>query len=217
MRSSSLVLGVVLSFSIASVACTVTTTDGSQGSSSGGTSSSGAPAASSSSGGTGTSSGSSGTTSGPKECPDDSPTSTTCTDAEMKTYGTCIQNACDATFQECYGPDYAKGAYAGACGDYMKCTDKCACGDTACEEACGQPAPSCVSCMQKFATCAGTCQAPACLGDTGTQTGNKTCADLSACCAAMPEGEDKTNCQQALELAGNNDVSCSAMYGSLCK
>jgi hypothetical protein len=46
--------------------------------------------------------------------------------------------------------------------------------------------------------------------------GGKTCADLSVCCAAMTDEEKKNTCKQALDLAGNNDVSCGAMYGGLC-
>src|SRR5258708_21921627 len=48
----------------------------------------------------------------------------------------CVNQKCDATFQECYGPNYKSGTFAGACGANITCTQKCDCNDATCYGKC---------------------------------------------------------------------------------
>lgn len=139
--------------------------------------------------------------------------STTCTKAELDSYGSCIMNACKVTYAECYGPNFDKGQFAGACGPTIACFNACECGDVACYSKCPAPSDACTACMEKVADCSSTCQAPACL-EENPGGGGKTCADLSACCATKT-GDDKETCTMALGAANGNDAACGGLYTAL--
>lgn len=139
--------------------------------------------------------------------------STKCTEAELESYGRCVMNACKVTYAECYGPNFAEGQFAGACGPTIACFNACECGDVACYGKCPAPSDACTACMEKVADCVSTCQAPACL-DENPGGGGKTCADLSACCATKT-GDDKEMCTMALDAAKGNDAACGGIYAAL--
>ena len=138
----------------------------------------------------------------------------TCTKAEVAAYESCIQNACDVTFKECYGAGYKSGKFGGACGDFITCANACECNDLACLTSCPTPSAACETCSAKVDTCSKQCAEPECMkrGNDGP-----TCADLADCCAAKADEEERTTCEQVLELAGGNDVSCGAIYSSQCE
>src|SRR4051812_21454200 len=98
-----------------------------------------------------------------------------CDQAQVQAYGTCITDACDAQYQECYGPDYKSGKYtAGPCAVYYTCLGKCGCGDNACLSGCGLAPNDCQLCIaNKITYCVSksSCTAPSCTsgpGDLGT-------------------------------------------------
>lgn len=190
-------------------ACSSTTT--STGSSSGSTGSSGTS-------GTGTS-GSSGDSSSFKSCNEDTP-STTCTQAELQPYDDCLLNACEADYEKCYGSNFKSGTFDGPCGTFITCQQKCACGDTMCLTACGEPDMACSACIEDAAGCGNSCTAPACLdqgssGSSGSSGsgGTHTCADLQPCCDAQTDADTKSACDQVVSSA--MDASCSAYYTAL--
>ena len=114
----------------------------------------------------GTGGGTGGTgTGGPGTC---APANNTCTAAETNAYSTCVQNACDASYRTCLGPNYRTGSYSGPCGAYYNCFGACACNDTACILACGLPVAECQTCLLTIQTCTNTCTQPACFSTTGT-------------------------------------------------
>lgn len=190
------------------VACSSDDTSTSSSSSTGGT------GTSSSTGGTGASSGSntsSGGASGFKNC---STGTSNCTEAEAKPYSDCVLEKCDSTFKECYGPDYKSGTFAGACGAYVTCIQKCACNDLACFQACPLPDAACQTCSQKFVTCQDQCTKPACMNSSSSSSSSggagKTCDDLALCCAKISNADVKTVCQKA--VTDDNDAACATLY-----
>lgn len=166
------------------------------------------------------------------------PNSGTCTQSELNTYNNCVQNACNTQFVTCYGTGYKSGSFSGPCGSYMQCQSACACTDTACRNACTIPA-TCTSCLTTIGTCtvSAACTVPACLGggfdggipglDGGIpgldggfpfdgnfpfDAGNYTCADLTTCCNAIADAQQKQACQLIVSL--NNTQACSAAVGT---
>jgi hypothetical protein len=143
-----------------------------------------------------------------------------CTQAEVNTYNTCVQNACNTQFVACYGPNYKSGSFGGACASYAQCQNACGCTDTTCRNACTIPA-TCMSCLTTIGTCtvSSGCAIPACFGggfDGGIpgldggfpfDAGNFTCADLTACCNAITDADEKQGCQ--LIVSVNNQLACS--------
>jgi hypothetical protein len=167
-------------------------------------------------------------------------TGTSCTQAEINTYNTCVQNACNSEFVTCYGPSYKSGTFSGVCASYMQCQNACACTDTACRSACVIPA-GCTSCLTAIGTCSvgSGCTIPACLSGGGFDggipgldggfpgldgglpgfdgslpfdAGNFTCADLTACCNAITDAQQKQGCQAVVTV--NNNQICSATLGT---
>lgn len=143
-----------------------------------------------------------------------------CTEAEIKAYGECVDTACQDKYVECYGPGYKQGNFTGVCGDYMECTSKCECEDTACYEAC-QPSTECNTCMQGFSTCALSCfnELSCAFGDGGIPGGGKTCADLEACCASLTDADAKMECETTLMFASSSpvgDLACGSILPQYC-
>jgi hypothetical protein len=161
----------------------------------------------------------------------------TCTQADqaaVNQYNSCVQDACDAQFRACYGPNFATGgAASGACGAYATCTNACGCNaSSACVQACGQPSSECLSCTVTLGSCilgASSCTRPACLGESpdldagisldggfpGLDAGNHTCADLLGCCNTL-SGQQQTTCLAGYNaLMSSGDAACSAAYAAL--
>jgi hypothetical protein len=165
------------------------------------------------------SSGGSGSATGFKSCNTSSSSGTsTCTEAELKPYGDCVQTACDSKYKECYGPDYKSGTFSGACGTYITCTQKCDCNAanySSCVSACVLDS-ACGECSKGFLGCIQTCTLPACAtagssSGTSGSTGTATCATLQTCCDKLT-GSAKTQCDSAKSQAAGNDQICSAYY-----
>lgn len=139
-----------------------------------------------------------------------------CSKAELDTYNACIQNACKDPLTECYGPGYMSGKFSGACADFIGCINACDCNDTQCFLNCPEPSAACNTCAAKLDTCGKTCEEPACM-KMGGDTGGKTCSDLSTCCDAMTDEDEKQSCTSALGAADGNDTMCDAIYTSMCE
>ena len=97
----------------------------------------------------------------------------------------------------------------------MECIGACDCNDMTCLQKCPEPSGACGSCLEKIATCTEQCEEPACM--TEQPSNGQKCTDLADCCAAMEADDDRTACEQALELADGNEVSCGALYDAQCK
>lgn len=70
------------------------------------------------------------------------------------------------------------------------------------------PDAACTTCNQKVATCTQTkCPLPSCY-----TAGQKTCADLKACCDKIADSTKKTVCTQTYEAIKTADTSCNAVY-----
>jgi hypothetical protein len=211
-----LVFGLVAAGVALTVACSSSSSsDGSSGSS-GGTSSGSTSSGSTSSGST--SSGGSGF----KDCSSSgSSGSSGCTAAELKPYTDCVTAACDSTYKQCYGNAYATGTFAGPCGSYITCIQKCNCGDTACYQACGTPSSDCQTCQQGLASCSGGCTLPACATASSSSSSSsssggtaKTCADLQTCCDAITDPTIKSTCQSSHDSAASSDATCNVLYNT---
>jgi hypothetical protein len=97
-------------------------------------------------------------------CPLD--TSMMCSQADVDSYNNCLADRCDMAFKTCIG-DVRNGNYGGPCGPSVMCTNKCACGDMVCRNACPQPTPECLICLfGPGLTCQNSsgCARPACYG-----------------------------------------------------
>lgn len=205
----------ILSFSLAAIALACSSNDD-------------ATPGASSSGSSGSlgSSGTAPTGSGFKSCSSaGSGAQSRCTEAEMKPYNDCVQEKCSPQYEKCYGPDYKKGVFSGPCGTFITCIQKCDCSDLSCVQKCVTDTSSdaCSACSKDLESCGETCTEPECAKttpDAGT-AGGKTCADLTACCDAITDADQKTACNQAKTGAGSNDSMCSLYYtgfkaGGLC-
>jgi hypothetical protein len=166
-------------------------------------------------------------------CPND--TNSMCTQTEIDTYNNCLSTACDSTFKMCFG-DVKKGDYSGPCGPVVMCSNKCACNDTACRNACPQPNAACIACLiGPGLTCQNNsgCTRPACYGpapmlpdggfptlpdgglpplpDGGLGGG---CAELLTCCNAISDPMQKAQCVAAhgmLAAMAGGDASCGVL------
>ena len=58
----------------------------------------------------------------------------------------CITSSCADTAQECAGPDWASGVYAGTCGGYFDCVKACNCAK-GCVDQCDPETLDCASCL----------------------------------------------------------------------
>lgn len=167
-------------------------------------------------------------------CP---PSTSTCTTAESNTYVSCIETACRTEFTTCFGAGYLSGTFSGACGTYLQCTSKCACGDTTCESACTMDA-ACTACEQSISTCffGAACTIPACYlggtgmgGTSGTGTGGTTgggmggttgggttgCAGFLACCNRASATLMPSCTQLYTQILPMGDAICTAELAAL--
>jgi hypothetical protein len=159
--------------------------------------------------------------------------SSSCSKAELDTYNNCTYAACETQFKACYGAGVMMGNFSGPCGTFITCTSKCACTNLTCLLACGAPSNECIACGQAVATCqeSSSCTKPACLRtpdggvtlpdggfpfpfDGGLPDGlfGGTCADLTACCAAIADTAKKAQCTAVLGAAAGSDLACGAAY-----
>ena len=156
----------LLTFVVVACSSGTTTTGSSSGTSgaSGGTSGT-SGGTSGTSGGTSGSSGSSGF----KDC---STSSSKCTEAEAKPYSDCLETKCGDKIKVAFGPDYKSGTFAGACKEYITCTQACNCNDSACSSKCipdGGFPKACTDALTDYGTCISTagCEVPACAKTDG--------------------------------------------------
>lgn len=97
-----------------------------------------------------------------KTCPSSALAS--CSQDEIDAYYNCQLDKCDAGYQKCFGPGYRDADFGGPCGTLIACTQKCDCGDTACQKACGTASTECASCTRdSIAPCIqASCGVPDC-------------------------------------------------------
>ena len=138
-----------------------------------------------------------------------------CTDqAQIDAYATCIVQACDAQYKQCFGDGYASGSFGGACADLMSCSAACQSCDQACLQACSDKdlTGACKDCIVgPIANCAigaitgGTCKLP-CVESTS----GGACDDLQACCDSL-SGAAQTECQTTHDQVSlGGDTACGA-------
>jgi hypothetical protein len=87
-----------------------------------------------------------------------------CSQDEIDAYYNCQLDKCDAAYQTCFGAGYRDANFGGPCGTFIACTQKCDCGDAACQKACGAPPADCSSCTRdSIAPCIqASCGVPDC-------------------------------------------------------
>jgi hypothetical protein len=136
-----------------------------------------------------------------------------CTENELRSWGDCIADACKASYETCYGPQWRAGLYAGACAPFMQCATQCHCKDSNCVNACAG-LEECVSCTDAH-SCdlnANQCE----LGcDLFVPASNKTCEDLSQCCPGIADADLRAECFDGVErLRGTaeGDEACTGIY-----
>lgn len=133
-----------------------------------------------------------------------------CSQAEIDTYSSCYNDACEVTFSGCYGPGYLQGEYSGPCADYVECATGCDCEDTACSQDCPE-AQTCAACLNAR-PCGLDCPLPACT----SRPGQHTCAELEVCCAGISDAERRASCLDAVQmgemLGANGDLVCNIGY-----
>ena len=98
-------------------------------------------------------------------CPTSSGTGT-CTAAQNKAYGDCVQSKCDGAYKMCFGDSYKSGSFGGPCAVWIGCSAKCNC-DTTCMGTCGLAPPDCRTClMGPLTQCVvkSSCVPPVCSG-----------------------------------------------------
>ncbi len=144
-------------------------------------------------------------------CP--SSNQTNCKQDEVDAYGKCVQDKCDGQIKLCFGDNYKTGTFAGTCGAYVTCSNKCSCTDNNCRAACAAMADApCTDCLLKIGACTQSmgCKL-SCPGgsDAGAPAGG-SCADLQACCNQIADANVKMACQQQV-TAG---ASAGAQYCS---
>jgi hypothetical protein len=148
----------------------------------------------------------------------------------------CGQTLCATEYEECFGPDYLNGNFAGECAPYVECASACDC-DQTCIDACdfsdcqacvtGGSLASCIAnnCLDEAFACSGNGSGGA--GGAGgagnVDPGNggtagipglsdATCEDLAACCATL--GDTKATCD-AIVMQGV-DLICGTALPGFC-
>ena len=58
----------------------------------------------------------------------------------------CMADKCAATVDECAGPDFKSGVYAGTCASYFDCVKGCKC-EKACADQCAPDTTDCALCL----------------------------------------------------------------------
>ena len=138
----------------------------------------------------------------------------TCTQADFDKWNTCVVEACQGTFETCYGPEYRDGKFAGPCQPFIECAASCSCNDADCTLAC-PGAKACADCVQAN-VCGGDCTEPACaLAGTGID-GTKTCADLKRCCLGLSDAADSAECASNADMLADipgGEFTCAGFYG----
>lgn len=158
---------------------------------------------------------------------------------ECTSYGTCIQNSCDAEYQAALGPNWKSGMFSGPCKEYFDCTAACGPCDSACSSACSPKLTGNMACVTAF-TAVGMCAQAHCMteetacanstkssgtGGSGQGAGGTssqgaggggakyTCADLTACCnGAMFPAAAKDGCLQFAMMG--MESACSSAVSS---
>ncbi|MBM4397603.1 MAG: hypothetical protein FJ087_18185 [Deltaproteobacteria bacterium] len=118
-------------------------------------------------------------------------------------YQDCVISKCDTELKDMLGASYASGTFAGKCGEMVNFLVKCACGDTACEQACAAKMDAdCQTAAGAVSTCAqNNCKLPTC--GTPGGGGGSGCSGLKSCCNSMP-AQAKDACLQAAGMMGED-------------
>jgi hypothetical protein len=128
-----------------------------------------------------------------------------------------VNTACSTQIKQCYGPDFQSGTFAGDCGNYITCYQKCACTDTACQQACTtgadtKPTAACGTCLSDYGKCTAkaACTVPKCMLPNGGD-----CATLNTCCGKITDATKKSICTATYNaIKDSGDIACDAAYGS---
>ena len=165
-------------------------------------------------------------------------TALTCT-GDQAVYVQCVLTNCNTQAVAAFGPSWASGSLAGACGAMMNCRLACPCDATAstCENGCFSLADTlCMDAIIPLRTCATAagCTEPSCtLNTTGIATGTATytnlatatltsvttatggCAAAAQCCTTLAAlGAAAAQLQQeCATMAAQGDAACSQFLG----
>ena len=130
-----------------------------------------------------------------------------CSKAQLGDYEACAAERCVSGSRPASGRASAR-ASAGALRRALMPGP--ACGDAACEQACGAPPGSCATCLEEATSCARSkCTAPACAVGVASK---RTCADLTACCLRIQDPGKLTDCSQEHTQANNDDAVCTTAF-----
>jgi hypothetical protein len=145
----------------------------------------------------------------------------------MEAYTSCVQTMCDAQYRTCMGDNYRQGDFTGSpCEAFLTCTTNA---PDPCNADCTQDA-ECQDCLTNVGQCATACISLLDCGAGSLPEGgldlpdasvpnidlNKTCDDLSTCCASLPSAE-QASCESTLtQLRSFGDAACASAYASYC-
>lgn len=138
---------------------------------------------------------------------------TACSDEELAPYRACVGAKCDEAYKACFGPDWKRGTFSGACGTYIGCLNECECSDLECRMSCVRD-QACTECLQG-ATCSDACELPRCAGTAPAD--DESCGALAACCEALSSESDpiyKDQCESGVRVADGDLVKCASILHS---
>lgn len=137
-----------------------------------------------------------------------------CTDEEYAPYLECLHSKCDATYSACYGPDWQSGKASGVCAPYMRCIQRCECGDTMCIVACvDEDETDCAECLSNSGDgCPESCEPPDCAFKWVDEA---NCTTLGNCCAQIADPDLKEACSTMIDAAEGDVERCRGFYLSL--
>jgi len=134
-----------------------------------------------------------------------------CTEDELVTYASCLEQNCQATDTECFGS--IEETDGGACGEWTTCTAKCGC-DPNCIANCPKSEP-CNTCLSKLDECKSTCTMPDCMKPSEYAT--RECKDLEECCYFFGDEQTKKTCLDELKATNDDASACKASFEKLCE
>jgi hypothetical protein len=152
-----------------------------------------------------------------------------CSEAQVKEYQACFDDACGSQLEACYGTGYKNGKFGGPCKDYITCTAECDC-DVACIQKC-TPSSECAECTKGIGSCGLSCTSKLqcayadsglSFGDGGITVGDATisfggtCQDLADCCDTLA-ADEKSTCTMAYDqLKASGDLACGVLVNQFC-
>jgi hypothetical protein len=142
----------------------------------------------------------------------------TCKQSDFDNWNECLVDACQSTYDTCFGKGRSTGNFSGACAPYAKCAAACKCSDTGCTGKC-PGAQACADCYTSH-VCGGDCKEPACALTAIGVDATKTCADLKSCCAGLKDAASAKQCSTSasmLDAIPGGAYSCAALYDTFKK